>query len=432
MGHSTQPVVEIDSDGDHRSAIDEYSSGETIYHEELINTPAPAPQATVDRVLLRRLEDKWDNMQLATIVRTTAQKVKRLTDEEDKHAQERAYEIDIILEEISRVKTITSRFAQKVTLKRTLNVLRLPGYKMSAATNKIAEGLFQEFERQNWGESVALATSTTMSKPRPSASAKSRTSRRQKLVNVSSTLPASASFMETSSMAPPAPENSALKDVKEVLHFDKDNPVFGNGGIMRGINVRLNKTKKKTSYFLDKSQRHKRANVVGHNSLIIGDCWPYMICLLRDGVHGSSQGGIYGTEASGAYSIIVLGSSAYADMDQDDGSRLFYSGSGSLENTDPHKAKETEGMKALQTSASKEQAVRVIRGKNDKKKDSPKAGFRYDGLYKVVAQKQCINQKGGTFFQFELRRLKGQPPINTSRPGTEEQERFRGIKLHCS
>jgi len=100
------------------------------------------------------------------------------------------------------------------------------------------------------------------------------------------------------------------------------------------------------------------------------------------------MGGTYGNRASGAYSIVVLRRSAYEGIDMDDGGTLYYSGSGSLENTNPKCAKETKDTAALQTSAKKSQAVRVIRGINKAKKTRPSMGFRSDGLGKVVAQEK--------------------------------------------
>jgi hypothetical protein len=115
-------------------------------------------------------------------------------------------------------------------------------------------------------------------------------------------------------------------------------------------------------------------------------------------------------------------------MDQDVGDKLYYSGSGALENTDPDNPKETEGTAALQTSALNKNPVRVIRGKNKMKKDAPKAGFRYDGLYKVVAQEQLINGKGGAYLRFKLERLPVQPLVDKSRPNADDLKKFRAIK----
>lgn len=407
-------VLTIDSDDNNESIEPESSSGETIYHDQLATVPIA--HAPLNHAMLRDLEGKWDNMQLVTIVRRSCQQIKKLPGQKEKRAQEQSDKIDIILEELSRARTITARFTKKIDLKRVLDVLRLPARGFSAVTNEIAEGLFQEFERQNWGESPTPMMFTTAPEPNSVAPGRSNTSRRRMPLNASSTVPATVSA---------APE---LQDEKTVLCFDEDHPIFGNDGVMHGINVRLNMTTKKRSYFLDKSKHRPHTNIVGHNGCNVGDCWAYQICLVRDSVHGCPQAGIYGNEASGAYSIIVLGSSAYGDIDIDSGSKILYSGSGSLENSDPEEPKITQGTKALRTSALKKQAVRVIRGKNDKMKTAPKAGFRYDGLYEVVGEKELMNGKGGAFIQFELQRLSNQPPIDKSRPDLEEQKVFQEIK----
>jgi translation elongation factor P/translation initiation factor 5A len=62
------------------------------------------------------------------------------------------------------------------------------------------------------------------------------------------------------------------------------------------------------------------------------------------------------------------------------------------------------------------------------KKGAPKAGFRYDGLYKVVAQEQLINGKGGAYLRFKLKRLPVQPLVDKSRPNADDLRKVRTIK----
>jgi hypothetical protein len=288
---------------------------------------------------------------------------------------------------------------------------------------------YQSFEEQHWGEPVSLPTPQAPHPPsvenlRPP----SHTSRKRKQPNASSAVSASALVTTMPLATLNAAAISLRPDDKEVLRFEEHHSVFGDDGVMRGVKVRFNKAKKTTSYFLDKGRNDRRADIIGDNGHSVGDCWPYQICLLRDSIHGSLQGGIYGNKASGAYSIVVLGDSAYATMDQDVGDKLYYSGSGSLENADPDNLKVTEGTAALQTSALNKNPVRVIRGKNKMKKDAPKEGFRYDGLYKVVAQEQLVNGKGGAYLRFNLERLPVQPPVNKSRPNADDLKKFRAIK----
>jgi hypothetical protein len=244
-------ILTIDSDDNNESIAPESSSGETIYHDQ----PATVPiaHAPLNHAMLRDLEGKWDNMQLVTIVRRSCQQIKKLPGQKEKRAQEQSDKIDIILEELSRARTITARFTKKIDLKRVLDVLRLPARGFSAVTNEIAERLFQEFERQNWGESPTSIMFTTAPELNSVAPGRSNTSRRRKPLNASSTVPATVSA---------APE---LRGEKIVLCFDKDHPIFGNDGVMHGINVRLNMTTKKRSYFLDKGKHRPHTNIVGHN-----------------------------------------------------------------------------------------------------------------------------------------------------------------------
>ena len=378
--------------------------------------------------MLGLLLAEWNQRQLPNMVSSSCQQVKKLTTEEEKRSRERSDKIDALLAKISRIKKITVKFAEETKLKAVLNVMRKPEYKMSAATNKIAEELYQRFEKQNWGEPVTPAMSATTSGLKSKAPAHHNTSRRVQTANTSTAVPTSVSLTLASSNTTTLTGTPSLRDVKQVLQFGANHHLFGDRAVMRGVKVRVNKTKNKMSYFLSKSQKHKRADTVGHNGHSVGDWWPLQICLVRDGVHGSLQGGIYGNSATGAYSITILGDSVYSEMDQDVDGELHYSGSGSLENTDPDNPKETGGTAALQASALAKTPTRVIRGKSKKKASAPKEGFRYDGLYQVVSQTQLINKKGGAYLQFKLERVAAQPDINKSRPNVHDLTEFRAIK----
>ena len=78
--------------------------------------------------------------------------------------------------------------------------------------------------------------------------------------------------------------------------------------VMRGISIG---GKSRRSYTLDKHCHPAPRNhqVFGHNELEVGDWWPQRICVLRDGAHGSMQGGIAGSSTTGAYSIVVSSTS---------------------------------------------------------------------------------------------------------------------------
>ena len=378
--------------------------------------------------MLRRLLYEWNQRKLPNKVSNSCQQVKKLTTEEEKRAREISDQIDALLHKISGIKIITRKFADETYMKPVLNVLRKPEYKMSAATNKIAEELYQKFEKQNWGEPVIPATSATTSGLKSKDPAHHNISRRVRNTNTSTAVPTSGSLTLPTSSTSTMTGKPSLRDVKQVLRFGANHHLFGDRAVMRGVKVRVNTTKKKTSYFLSKSTKRKRADTIGHNGHTVGDWWPLQICLVRDGVHGSSQGGIYGNSATGAYSITILGDSVYSEMDQDVDGELHYSGSGSLENTDPDNPKETGGTAALQASALAKTPTRVIRGKSKKKASAPKEGFRYDGLYQVVSQIQLINKKGGAYLRFKLERVASQPSINKARPTVHDLTEFRAIK----
>ena len=65
----------------------------------------------------------------------------------------------------------------------------------------------------------------------------------------------------------------------------------------------------------------------GHNSLTIGEVWPYQIAVMRDGGHGATEAGVAGVCEKGAASIILSrpeNREEYADRDQ--GERIEYIG----------------------------------------------------------------------------------------------------------
>ncbi|KAL7267701.1 hypothetical protein RUND412_009699 [Rhizina undulata] len=205
--------------------------------------------------------------------------------------------------------------------------------------------------------------------------------------------------------------------------------------LLRGIIVERGK-KISRVFKLDPKYPKKPADRFGANGLNIGDWWPYQICALRDGAHGSRMGGIHGRIADGAFSIVVSG--AYDDNDRDRGDVIYYSGSRGGEedklrhetSSDPNPgAILSRSTKSLIVSYSTQKPVRVLRSFQCNSRWSPSAGIRYDGLYKVLSYSQEQNRSGERYYQFELRREPGQPPIDQSRPTPLEiraTERLRG------
>lgn len=78
--------------------------------------------------------------------------------------------------------------------------------------------------------------------------------------------------------------------------------------VMRGIVITGGSRR---TYLLDRDYRPepRDCKIVGNNGLTVGDWWPLRICALRDGAHGAMQAGIAGSSQTGAYSVVVSGTS---------------------------------------------------------------------------------------------------------------------------
>ncbi|KAL1624727.1 hypothetical protein SLS56_007703 [Neofusicoccum ribis] len=147
-----------------------------------------------------------------------------------------------------------------------------------------------------------------------------------------------------------------------------------------------------------------RADFYGEGNLVNGQWWPTQLCTIRDGAHGSTQGGIYATKGKPAYSIILSGGNHY--QDRDEGEELWYSG------TDGKDGKFSENTQSLKLNIDASEPVRVIRSHNLTPGASayrPPRGFRYDGLYEILSY-QIVDQAKMACL-FHLRRNPRQSPI---------------------
>ncbi len=77
--------------------------------------------------------------------------------------------------------------------------------------------------------------------------------------------------------------------------------------LMRNINVTGGSGDQNRAYAIRNLTEKRPWNVVGHNGISVGQWWPFRACMIRDGAHGASQGGIDGGEKTGAYAIVVAG-----------------------------------------------------------------------------------------------------------------------------
>ena len=117
------------------------------------------------------------------------------------------------------------------------------------------------------------------------------------------------------------------------------------------------------------------------------------------GIHAPLQSGIWGAQ-EGAYSIVLSG--GYED-DVDDLNYILYTGQGGQDSPGGKQIADqefTKGNKGLQLSCQYDLPVRVIRGHQIK--NGPVAGYRYDGLYRVVNFERSIGRRGFYICRFHL------------------------------
>jgi hypothetical protein len=196
--------------------------------------------------------------------------------------------------------------------------------------------------------------------------------------------------------------------------------------ILRGI-VTI-KGKDRNGDRIDTAYRSKHpvnAKYYGQGDLVLGQWWPTQLCTVRDGAHGTPQGGIFGEKDKGAYSIVLSGGGYH---DKDDGDVIEYSG------TDGKNFTPTEVTQQMITSATLGNDIRVIRSsqlQKGKSKYRPQLGLRYDGLYRIMSYELVDKEKQR--YQFRLERCPGQHPIRyeenaARRPTIFEVEEFERLR----
>ena len=197
-----------------------------------------------------------------------------------------------------------------------------------------------------------------------------------------------------------------------------------NVNLLRGLIVGKGTNGKRTVDRVDpawKSKYNTTPKFYGQGDFVLGQWWPNQISLLRDGAHGSVQGGIFGEKEKGAYSVVLSGGNHYGDIDN--GDDVWYSGT---DGSDFRPTENTQRMIESQNS----HPVRVFRSSNLHKKNKyrPERGFRYDGLYTVVEYNVVDRERA--IFLFHLIRCAGQNPIRyeidkpSSRPTRWEIEAY--------
>ncbi|KAF2454745.1 PUA-like domain-containing protein [Lineolata rhizophorae] len=159
----------------------------------------------------------------------------------------------------------------------------------------------------------------------------------------------------------------------------------------------------------------------GNNGHVNGSWYPTQLSMVRDGLHGATQGGIYGERSKGVYSIILSGGNHYED--EDNGDDIWYTGTDSTEGKGPTDSTQ-HMLETAQLPFNERKPIRVIRATHLKvaNRYRPRRGFRYDGLYDMVDYESVDRSKES--YRFRLKRCPGQDPIRfegvEARPTDEE------------
>jgi hypothetical protein len=147
----------------------------------------------------------------------------------------------------------------------------------------------------------------------------------------------------------------------------------------------------------------------------VGTIWKNRKECFDAGVHRQIEAGISGTEADGAFSIVVSGQ--YKD-DKDNGEKILYTGSGGHKLGDRTREQDRDqqwtdfGNQALRKSSETGKPVRVIRGYELDSEFAPWEGFRYDGLYICTRAWKEKNRDGYyDICRYTMERVPGQPPL---------------------
>ena len=158
------------------------------------------------------------------------------------------------------------------------------------------------------------------------------------------------------------------------------------------------------------------------------------------GLHRPTQAGISGSSTEGADSIVLSG--GYED-DEDFGKEIIYTGHGGQDPVTKEQVRDQELTRqnlALAISMKEGLPVRVIRGAQHASPDSPQAGYRYGGLYRVEHYWQQPGLSGHQVCRFRLVKLEGEgtgepaeggstPSGGNQRPGRTQTTTTRIIRV---
>ena len=170
----------------------------------------------------------------------------------------------------------------------------------------------------------------------------------------------------------------------------------------------------------------------GHNGLILGETWPHQITILRDGGHGTPEGGISGIAGEGATSIVLSDPEYredYADIDE--GYKVEYVSTASRDENptratklllDSHEWRmfcdkiKVEDEDKREKAELEDRPIRLFRSwrLSEKNPWRPMSGFRYDGLYDITASRLIDPTRA--LYRFTMQRRYEQGEIRIDQP----------------
>lgn len=153
-----------------------------------------------------------------------------------------------------------------------------------------AQGLFERWEAENWG-------APARPEPQPGGGE-----------DVEDSGENGSEDHEVNVVISTSAASGRASTARTIIHYPPAaHPIWGHAGIFHGLARKENTdTGYLSTVFNDRLLHLKKdPKVYGHNGLSVGQWFPSQLAALFAGAVGSSQGGISGHTANGAYSIVV-------------------------------------------------------------------------------------------------------------------------------
>ena len=212
-----------------------------------------------------------------------------------------------------------------------------------------------------------------------------------------------------------------LTDVKHVgISYEEFNNVVGykENNVIQGFTVMDEEKSERFLDYLGKTDltvmnsvpkaslvRDSYGEIAGYPE---GSTFEFREDLRRAGLHSKPMDGISCIFGNPADAIVLSG--GYID-DIDEGDYILYTGQGGQDPKTKKQVKDQvleKGNLGLVMSKDRGIPIRVIRGSGHKSVYSPKAGYKYDGLYSIDEAFTKPSKDGPWIWRFELRKIKAE------------------------